>query len=237
MGIKVQPSGMAKAYGDLAGLAAKSKAAKEREDRMFRIGLEMYQEEQRREMAIFDAQLNQEARKQARMWELEKMQMASRLDFEREERRRQQKLDERQARIDALNKAMEDGIIDKDDYDKMYLQVATGVPVYNQAQITARSTKTIDPIKQMTAEYMSRALGKESPETNIEDVKETGTIEPGEKVRVKTPDGRYGTIDTWEWPIYKDKGYTLAPITPKETKPVKLGEYPKGYKQFRGFYF
>lgn len=139
MAIKVQPKGMAGLYSRLGALAGQAEAARRAEENLRRMEMQLSQQEHAREMATFNAQLRLQTEQRARMWELEKMDMRSRVDFEREEKNRQRKLDDRQAQTDALDRALKDGIINEQDYNQAYLQVTTGVPMYTQAQITGRA--------------------------------------------------------------------------------------------------
>lgn len=146
MAIKVRPKGLGSLYGKLGILAGKSAAARKEEDRLQQMEMQLQRQEHIREMATFNAQLRLQTEQRARMWELEKMDMRSRIDFEREERNRQRKLDERQAQTDALDRALRDGVIDEEDYNLAYLQITSGIPVYSQAQIAQRQVYTQEQI-------------------------------------------------------------------------------------------
>lgn len=228
MPIEVRPTGMTGLYGQLGKLAGQTEAARKAEDVVMRMQEQLRAQEHDKEMAEFNAQLRIDTEKRARVWEFEKAEMSSRIDFEREERRRQTKLDERDAKLDALERAHQDGIIDEEDYNNARVQVETGVPAYTQSKIAERGGDT-DPIKA----HIASLLGGKTPTT---------PTDKSERIRVRTPEGETGTIEAWEWPLYETQGWSLAPAEPKpkvETQEDKLDErgYPKGYKQFRGFYF
>jgi len=97
MAIRVQPKGLAGLYGKLGALAGRVTAAQREAERAesFAQAIVQQQLSQRHEaeMAQFNADLRLEAEKRSRLWELEKMEMASRADFAREEQSRQRKLD------------------------------------------------------------------------------------------------------------------------------------------------
>jgi len=64
-----------------------------------------------KDMALMDYQFRLEAAKRSRLWELEKMEIASRMDFQRSEQMRQSQLQERELRLKKINEAVESGII------------------------------------------------------------------------------------------------------------------------------
>lgn len=212
MPIEVRPSGMAGLYGQLGRLAGQAEAARKAEETVLRMQEQLRSQEHQREMAEFDAQLQIDSEKRARIWEFEKAEMSSRVDFEREERRRQVKLDERDAKLDALERALSDGIIDEEDYNLARVQIETGVPAYTQAKIAERGGDTAK--EQLTA-HIKSLLGDKTPTDDV-------TTDKSERIRVRTPEGETGTIEAWEWPLYKIQGWSLAPVEPKPK-----GEKPK----------
>jgi len=76
-------------------------------------------------------QLNLEAETRARAWEIEKMEVRSRLDFERKERERQMELDSIDNKLKALEKEQTDGRVD-------------GTNITYQNLITALKNKRIE---------------------------------------------------------------------------------------------
>lgn len=141
-----------------------------------------------------DVAIDLQMQERAKMWEIEKMELRSRMDFEREEKRRQRKLDEKQARLDALEKAQEAGTISKKDYEAAYLRVITGVPFGLERQLTEQQKFKEAMAKRMRGALTGAATG----------------IPTGGRVRVMSPEGQSGTIDASEVGEYKEKGFTIV---------------------------
>lgn len=139
MAIRVRPTGLTELYGKLGKLAGKAQQARREEERISTIHRQLVAQQHAIEMRAFEAQLDIEAEKRARQWQLEKMEISSRADFMREEQRRLKRLDEKQARLDALEQAVKDGVIDSDDYNTAVLQEVTDIPFYTQGQIAGRA--------------------------------------------------------------------------------------------------
>lgn len=216
MPIEVRPSGMASLYGQLGRLAGQAEAAREAEKTVLRMQEQLRSQEHEKEMAEFNAQLRMDTEKRARIWEFEKAEMSSRVDFEREERRRQTKLDEHDAKLDALERALGDGIIDEEDYNLARVQIETGVPAYTQAKIAERGGGT--SAKEQLQAHIASLLGGKT--TTSPAAPPTGkSVSPDfERIRVRTPEGETGTIEAWEWPLYETQGWSLAPAEPKKAK-------------------
>jgi alkylated DNA nucleotide flippase Atl1 len=242
MPIEVRPTGMASLYGQLGKLVGQAEAAREAEKQLLRIDEQLRNQAFQREMAEFDAQLNIDSQKRARVWELEKAEMSSRIDFEREERRRQVKLDERDAKMDALDRALNDGIIDESDYNTARIQIETGVPAYTQAKMAERGAGT-SAKEQLTA-HIAQLLGGQTVAEGVTTeppVAATPTGQPVspdfERIRVRTPEGETGTIEQWEWPIYERQGWSLAPaeIKPKKKTRQEYGRWAPSDDYLRQF--
>lgn len=103
------------------------------------------QQAQQEEMAYKDSlrqqdlQISLEAESRSKMWEIEKMELRSRMDFEREERARQKKLAEQDAKVEALDNALLNGQISEEDHSNAVLQTKSGIPIYAQSQINKRA--------------------------------------------------------------------------------------------------
>ena len=104
MAISIQQKGLAQLYGRAATLAGQSQRARELEQRAIRQQEQLrsieaqkeaqqMQVEQQRSMRMLDAQLDLERYERARRWDIDKMELRSQMDFQREEQQRQRKLD------------------------------------------------------------------------------------------------------------------------------------------------
>ena len=139
MGIKVQQPGLAGLYGGAAISAAEKKRARELEQRAIRQQEQQARKEEiqadfkykaairQQDMAI-DLQMNE----RAKMWEIEKMELRSRMDFQREEQKRQRELDRIDSAIQQIDKEVMAGrITEQEAYPiKQKLEISkTGVSV------------------------------------------------------------------------------------------------------------
>jgi len=126
---------MMKLYGEaayLTGQAArlreeeKAARAEAQELRSFqaRQELEKFQSDLSLERAKFNYNLDFERDKRARLWELEKMEMASRIDFEEQERKRIEKKRKLETALAKIKEAKESGIITEDQADKLTLKAS-----------------------------------------------------------------------------------------------------------------
>ena len=106
-----------------------------------------YQESQKQQ----DFEIDMYMAQRAKLWEIEKMEMRSRTDFEHEERSRQKKLAEKDAKLDALESAYKNGQINEDDYQQAVLQTQSEIPFYIQSQISKRvgAESTPSPTRQL----------------------------------------------------------------------------------------
>jgi len=162
-----------------------------------------------------DMAIDLQMQERAKQWEIEKMELRSRMDFEREEKRRRQKLDEKQARLDALEKAQEAGTISKEDYEAAYLRVITGVPFGLEKQLTEKQK-----FEEAMAKRMREALTGTAP---------TGTVGMG-TIRVKSPTGRIGTIPSEDLKEALASGYTIIPESTAVRPEVRHKHSPTGFK-------
>jgi len=163
-------------------------------------------EEQKRAM---NQQLKLEAEMRARAWEIEKMELRSRMDFEREEQRRQKRLAERDARLQALEDATKKGQISQQEYEAAYLQEMTNVPFYTQYKIAERAgQRQRGGMSQLIEQFMN----KDVPEVDIPE----NAIITGGKVSVRDPDGKIWLIDPDKVPLALQRGGT---IVTQETAP------------------
>lgn len=204
----------------LGVLAGQSVAAQREIEYARTMQQRLIQMEHEKEMTQFRAQLDLQASMRSQQWELEKMEIRSRTDFAREESGRQQKLAEKQSRLDALERAFKEGQISEEDYQNAHLQESTDVPFYTYAKQAERAAATTaarqDPVKQ----YIAQMLAEEQPGAAPTAPATTG------RIRVVSPQGQSGTIEAAEWPTYQAQGFRLLSSTKPESPekpPSKAG--------------
>lgn len=201
MAIRVE-HGKVGTAAQLGLLAGQAKFAQQQMEYAQTAAREAQRMKHEKEMAAFRAQLDIQAEQRANIWELEKMEIRSRTDFSREEAERQRKLSEKQARLDALERARKDGQITEEDYNNAYLQETTDVPFYNyakQEQMRTTAAAARNPIQ----EYLATLMSQEGAQT--QPAAPTGA--PTGRIRVTSPEGQTGTIEAGEWPLYEAQGY------------------------------
>lgn len=108
----------------------------------------------RMDMAQFDAELRLESSKRSKMWEVEKMEMRSRLDFQEEEQTRMRKKQETDVKLEKLDEEFEKGMLTGEEYKRIKAKIEYGVTLPSQR---------IDPMKQMIANMMQQG-GEATPE-------------------------------------------------------------------------
>jgi hypothetical protein len=181
MGIKVQ-HGKVEDVAKLGILAGKSEAAQKTIARAEAMQRQLLQIEHDKQMLQFRAELDLEAAKRSQQWEVEKMEIRSRTDFAREEGRRQQKLAEKQSKLDALERAYNSGIISEEDYHNAYVQTASDVPFYTYAKRAELEGAKKDPIKQYIAQMMAgEQAGGGNAAPSAEELRKLGTNEAYEQ--------------------------------------------------------
>jgi len=115
MAITIQQKGLAGLYGKAAVLAGRAKKAQRKEEIAARRAEQIINLQARKEMAEFERQfsidrmkadrmLDLQAEQRAKAWEIEKMQLRSQIDFQREEQLRQRKLDSLDSAIQQIDK-------------------------------------------------------------------------------------------------------------------------------------
>lgn len=136
MGIRIQHGDLG-ALADLARLAGEAKASQRQADRSHQAMMQaqrlqaqqaadIRRGELQQEMAVFDEEMKANARMQAQSWELEKMAIRSRMDFEQQERRRIMEDEEKQSKIKALEHAFDRGQITESELSRNILSVQLG---------------------------------------------------------------------------------------------------------------
>ena len=119
MPIELQQPGMAGLYGAAAVTAKLSKEQKEvqrRED-------EKMQQQHQMNMKQMDYQLDLEKYERAKRWEIDKMELASQIDFQREEQSRQRKLDGYDNALSQIDKEVQAGRITEKEAEPYKLKI------------------------------------------------------------------------------------------------------------------
>lgn len=198
-----------------AGIA---KRAQERADRLEAIKMEAdYKKALKQQDIMIDLQM----RERAKLWEIEKMEITSRMDFERSEATRQRELQEQDLRIKALTDAYRKKLIPKDEYEALVLQEKTNLPVYNQLMINKRLQAKADPIEAMIAERLKGRIygGADVTETTVVPPT-TRTIPTGKRtVIVKDSEGNVGPIPAENLDEALARGATIVSEVPGAVNP------------------
>lgn len=221
--MRIEHTGGAAEAGIAAGIG---QFLEQRLEQKHRKELMDYQAELNLEKEKRNLQWEFEAEQRARAWQIEKLGIISRLDFEREEKERQRKLNE----IDAARKQIHDtDWIDDttraeklEELDIQEEAVKLGVPLTARMVAPELYQKQLTPAQQAA----KRALEGETldGETTVLTVKEV-FAGPGE-IYVISPDGEPGKIPIEDLPeALSEGGYTLAPgqAIPKSETFQRLG--------------
>lgn len=128
----------------LATTLIQAKAAKERSEQEMRF---------RKEMSEFSAQLDIEAAKRAQMFEMEKMEQRSRIDFAMQEKLRMQKEEEKQAKLKKLEGAYTSKEITQGQYEQVRAEVEYGVRL--------RAPSEMEQLERMTREQTTANTGQQ----------------------------------------------------------------------------
>lgn len=232
MGIKVSHTPL-EAVLALGAAAGKSRQATAQIERNERVASQIRGIQASKEMAEFNAELDVQKLKQvqviqmqaearAQQWDIEKATLASQADFARQERQRNEALDQ----YEATEKYLDEHA---DDFDEPQLQQAR---FDNFSRLQGRGTRgTFLKEKESTEKKSvfdllgdtttglptaSDPAGLNIPESGKTQV----TAESAEQLalvrdkqfKVISPDGDQEIIDAAEWPAKKEQGYLLAEI-------------------------
>jgi hypothetical protein len=126
MPIVVQPSGAAELYGGLARLAGESIAAQRDMERAERNAQALREHQWNMERLELEHQWDIEAFNRSQAWNIEKMEQASKLDYAREEKERQDTLDEYRVKKKAI---MDSNILSDNEKQLWLLQLDTKLPL------------------------------------------------------------------------------------------------------------
>jgi len=143
MAIRLRQPGVLSAFAGLGRLAGEAEAAKRQQAvaarQMEQIRAHQF-DMQRREL---DWQWELEKYNQAKAWEIERMRANSQLEWEREQKRYQREMDERDAKLRAIEKEREAGHISAGDAKKARLEIETNLPFYSRGLLQERQQQAI----------------------------------------------------------------------------------------------
>jgi len=143
MAIRLRQPGVLSAFAGLGRLAGEAEAAKRQQAiaarQMEQIRAHQF-DMQRREL---DWQWELEKYNQAKAWEIERMRANSQLEWEREQKRYQREMDERDAKLRAIEKEREAGHISAGDAEKARLEIETNIPFYSRGVLQERQQQAI----------------------------------------------------------------------------------------------
>lgn len=109
MAIEIQQPGLAGLYGAAAVISKREVEARRKQEEQARKEEIRMQQEFQRSTKMLDAQLDLEMYERSKRWEIDKMELRSRLDFEREEKERVRKLDDIDNALRQIDKEVESG--------------------------------------------------------------------------------------------------------------------------------
>lgn len=258
MAIRIEQKGVAGLVGKAAVLAGQAQRARELEQIAIRRQEQIRAIEAQREtlqiqqqyqtnMKMLDAQLGLEQYERAKRWEIDKMEISSRLDFERDEKERARKIDEAAAGLTQLERMVDSGDIDKNslfyrskkfelEFKKKGLDAPTTPPSFMRPE-----KESILSLLGAPGEAEQRIVGGvPSPENPFGVVVEPLDITPlsaevqqleaRNKLRVISPNGDEEIINTSDWPAKKAAGYILADIV--ELRERRAGERARPTREY-----
>lgn len=162
------PDGKLKDIAALGLMAGKSIAAQREIEYTRAKSRELQRIQHEKEMAKFRAQMDLEAAMQAHRWELEKMQVRSRLDFERQERERMRKLDDIDNALRQIDREVEAGRISEKQanvlrFNQEMKRYGAAPPVSLIRPPTPERPRYVTPSQQMAAYRLLQGEEFEEP--------------------------------------------------------------------------
>ena len=225
--------------GKLAQLAGEAQVQEREAQRTQALADRAAQMQNQKEMMQFQAQLNAEAQKRAMSWELEKMELSSRHDFEMQEQRRQMEFEvnlqkefqqkaEFEKAVKEINEQIGHTITPEKGQDAIRrLRVAKlGInpsSIYPQEN-TNNANQLVQLFKQLginlrdinpnTGQPIRKKITQPAGQSNMPQPAlgispETKQAEQANKIRVVSPSGKHGAVPIEEWADWKAKGYQL----------------------------
>lgn len=252
MAIRIEQPGLAGLYGAAAVLSKQEAEARRAQEQAARRQDIQEQRQYQQNVKLLDTQLDLEMYERSKRWEIDKMELRSQMDFQREEQLRQRKMDSIDSAIQQIDKEVLAGRMTeqeakpiklKYEMEKMGIDIPisllpgrereeAGLPWYMreaykefpeaQAIRERMITGKVDPTQQLIQRFLA---GGEAEE--VEPVKMG-------RVRVISPTGQTGTIEASEVESFRAKGFTIIGETATDIagvrKPMDIRTKP-----FRGF--
>jgi hypothetical protein len=163
MPIEYAPTGYGQFIQGLAAQAGQAQAGQQEAQRKHQVSMQQMSQAFQADMATLNYQMELEAAAKNKAWELEKMEIASRLDFQREMKKEEQKKDKLDLAITGLEKAFDDGQISKEQMNQGILS----------AQLEySGATRAAGLMDQQMNEYQERSLGLREREIAIRENQE-----------------------------------------------------------------
>lgn len=197
------------AYAELGRQAGQAEAARRADEMSFQLAQQQMAQAHERNIMEFQAFLAEEAEKRAQAWQVEKMELAARHDFEMVEARKQAYNDQQLAnqmreeqqvkqKMSALDTAAEQGIISADQAAEMKMQIRLGLSprwMFNEDDAMTRFLKEMLPgkVDPAATQTISKPYTPESltdvPRTVLRNVQRYwGLGKPGSQVTQEIPE-------------------------------------------------
>jgi hypothetical protein len=195
MAIRKRPAGMAITYAKLGKLAGEVRQAGREAEIRQRTESALLTEQRRRELSELEHQWSIEAFNRSKAWEIEKMEMSSRLDFQRQEKARQETLGEFDIAIKAIDREVQSGRITPDQANKFKLMAETRMRIGWTPPVSVLFPQQEDVLGQL----ISQAITGKTPTSS--------TTPTTNRIHVVSPSGQTGTILASEWNQYAAQGF------------------------------
>jgi len=153
--IKVEHGTVAPIAG-LAQQAGQAQASQESKERQSRLSLQLLTQQHQRNMLQIEAELDLEKQRRAGLWEIEKLETRSRLDFQQEEQYRLEKQQQVKSKLDAINKAVSNGYITTEQGELAKMDVQSDVRMYAYPQ----APKQLTPQQQIEEQLLKQLMGE-----------------------------------------------------------------------------
>lgn len=210
MAIEIQQPGLAGLYGRAAVISKQEAEARRIQEQQARKEEQQAEFEYRTALRQQDMAIDLEMNQRAKLWEIEKAEIASRADFMRKEQVRQRKLDSADNAIQQIDKEVLAGrMTEQEAYPLKLKYELNKMGVDAPTPLLPREQK-VDPMKQLIQRFLTGDEVEGVPGT-------TG------RIRVVSPEGQTGTIEARELEAFKARGFTVIgkAVEEAERKPVR----------------
>ena len=141
----------------IAKQAGEAQASQESKERQSRLSLQLLTQQHQRNMLQIEAELDLEKQRRAGLWEIEKLETRSRLDFQQEEQNRIEKQQQVKSKLDAINKAVSNGYITTEQGELAKMDVQSDVRMYAYPQ----APKQLTPQQQIEEQLLKQLMGED----------------------------------------------------------------------------